>query len=92
MYHNGYVMVDCKKLNLLAQASQTVDGIFDSVEDAVNSGKPIVAVNCEYGTGVSVTPINVFAIKEASNYILTASILQVIVTPEDGVTIRSLVT
>lgn len=90
MYNSGYVMVDCKKANLLAQSAQTVDGIYASAKGAIDTGKPILACNCEYGEGVPLTPIPVFAIIEDGVLIFTASILQIRVTDEDSVTIVSL--
>lgn len=89
--NSGYIMVDCKELNLLADSSQTVDGIYDASIAAVESGKHIIACNCEYGEDVPVTPIPVFAIIEAGVVIFTSSILQVRVAPDDSVTVVSLI-
>lgn len=89
--NGGYVMVDCKKMNLLAQSAQTISGIFAACRKAVDSGKPIIAVNCEYGEGVPLTPIPVFAIEQGGQFCLSASILQVWVTSEDSVTIVPLI-
>lgn len=88
--NGGYAMVDCKGLNLLAQSSQTIDGLYATCEEAYNSGKAILAYNCVYGTGVPTTPIQVFAIKESGTLIFTASILQIRVTNDDAVSIVSL--
>lgn len=88
---NGYVLVDCKGLNLLSQTKVTVSGIFDSCTAALATGKPVYAINCVYGTGVPMSPIQVFGIKESGNYIFTASILQLTVEDDDGVTIASLI-
>lgn len=88
---NGYVSVDCKGLNLLGGAEvQTIAGIFKACDTAFKTGKPIYAYNCVYGTGVAMSPIQVMGIMEAGKYILTASILQVRVSPDDGVIITSL--
>ena len=86
----GYFMVDCGGLDLLSQTSQEIAGLYKQCADAFNSGKPIQAYNCVYGSGVECTPIEVFGIKEAGIYILTASILQVRVAEDDSVTITSL--
>lgn len=88
---NGYIMVDCKSLNLLADASQTINGLYESSIEAIMSGKPIIAVNCEYGEDVPMTPISVMAIIEAGVVILTASIWQIRVADDDSVTIVSLI-
>lgn len=90
MYNSGYVMVDCKKANLLAQSAQTIGGIYASAKDAIDTGKPILACNCEYGEGVPLTPIPVFAIIEDDVLIFTTSILQIRVTEGDSLTVVSL--
>ena len=91
MHNSGYIMVDCKKVNLLAQSAQTVNGMYAASKNAIDSGKPILACNCEYGEGVPLTPIPVFAIIEAGVIIFTASILQVRVAPNNSVTIVPLI-
>ena len=88
---NGYIMVDCKSLNLLADASQTINSLYESSIEAIMSGKPIIAVNCEYGENVPMTPIPVMAIIEAGVAILTTSILQIRVANDDSVTIVPLI-
>lgn len=91
MVNSGYVMVDCGGMNLLSQSSQNIKGLYNKCKEAVDSGKMILAVNCEYGENVPMTPIPVMAIKESGNYIFTASILQITVESDDDVTISSLI-
>lgn len=88
---NGYITIDCDKLNLLAVESQTIDGIYNRCVEAMATGKPIIAVNCEYGENVPMSPIAVMGIIEDTNIIFTSSILQIVVSNNDGVVIRSLV-
>ena len=45
---NGYIMVDCQSINLLASESQTIPGLHARSIEAIDTGKPIIAVNCEY--------------------------------------------
>lgn len=90
--NGGYVMIDCKKMNLLSQTSQEVDGLYNGVKKAMALGKPIQAYNCEYGTGVPMTPIEVFAINEDGLLICTASIIQIRIASDNTVTITSLLT
>ena len=90
MKKTGYVVVDCTGIDLLSQSKVTVPGIYAKVKEAFETGKPMFACNCEYGSGVSMTPVPVMAIIEAGVYIMTASILQVRVGADDGVTIVSL--
>lgn len=88
---NGYIMVDCQSTNLLAVESQTIPGLYARSIEAIDTGKPIIAVNCEYGEGVPMTPISVMAIIEAGIVIFTASILQIRVASDDTVTIVPLI-
>lgn len=88
--NGGYIMVDCKGMNLLAESSQTISGLHAKCKEAMESGKPILACNCVYGTGVKLSPIPVFMIKESDYYIASASILQVTVHTDDSVTITNL--
>lgn len=88
----GYTMIDCKGINLLSETTQNIKGLYKEVTRAVALGKPIQAYNCVYGTGVPMTPIEVFAIKEDTDYICTASILQIVISSNDNVVIRNLLT
>lgn len=93
MMNGGYQMIDCQGLNLLGGSTpQTKTGLYAKLEEALASGKPIFAYNCIYGTGHPMTPIQVMAQQEsATSIICTASILQIIVTSSDSVTIASLI-
>lgn len=88
----GYINIDCKGMNLLSQESQTIGGLYAACAAAMETNKPINAVNCTYGEGVHMSPVAVMGIYEDDNIIFTASILQIVVTPEDTVTIIPLVT
>lgn len=90
--NSDYIMVDCKGMNLLAESSQTISGLHAKCAEAMESGKPILACNCVYGIGVKLSPIPVFMIKEYDYYVATASILQLKVEADDGVTITNLTT
>lgn len=87
---SGYIMIDCTGLNLLAGSSQTINGLYAKCVEALDTGKPCIAFNLIYGEGVPMSPVPVFGIYEDANIIFTASVLQIIVTPEDGVTINNL--
>ena len=87
---NGYIMVDCTGINLLAGEKQTVLGIFSKSTEAYESDKPIWAINLQYGEGVKMTPVPVMAIKEGGKYCFSASILQIWIDDEDGVEVVNL--
>ena len=89
---SGYILIDCLGMNLLAESSQTINGLYANCLEAIETGKPIIAVNCEYGSGVPMTPISVMAIIEDGTVVFTASILQIRVSSDDSVTIVPLIT
>ena len=88
--NGGYIMIDCKGLNLLATESQTIDGLYAESEAALATGKPVIANNCEYGEGVPMSPISCFAIAQGGEFCFSASILQIWVASNDSVRIVSL--
>ena len=87
---NGYISIDCKKLDLLAQESQTINGLYNEIQEAIETGKPIYATNLVWGDVSAISPVQVFSVQWDGYVILTASTLQVIVTTDDSVTINNL--
>ena len=87
---NGYILVDCTGINLLAGEKQTVTGIFSKSTEAYESDKPIWAINLQYGEGVKMTPVPVMAIKEGGKYCFSASILQIWIDEDDGIEVVNL--
>lgn len=63
--NGGYVMVDATGIDLLAESSKTVAGIYNKFLKALQSGKPIIAYGISYSTAVS-SPIAV-NVKPGSN-------------------------
>lgn len=90
--HTGYVMIDCGGLDLLAESSQTIKGIYEKAEAAMNTGKTVFAANCVWGTTGTVTPIAVLLTTPAGSgtIVATASTLQIWITSEDVVTIANM--
>ena len=87
---NGYINTDCKGLNLLAQEAQTIDGLYNEIQEAISTGKPMYATNLVWGDVSAISPVQVFSVQWDGYVILTSSTLQVIVTTEDSVTINNL--
>ena len=87
---NGYINIDCKGLNLLAQDAQTIDGLYNEIQEAISTGKPMYATNLVWGDVSAISPVQVFSVQWDGYVILTSSTLQVIVTTEDSVTINNL--
>lgn len=82
-------MVDCSGLDLLAESTQTISGLYNKVKAAMATGKMIIAENMIWGDDGFISPISVFGIDMGSPYgiYLTASTLQIRVSPADVVTI-----
>lgn len=92
--NGGYVMVDGKGLDLTANESQTINGLFQALKDAFATGKPVFGYNCVWGANsdAPLSPIGFFVQIWNENLIVcTSSILKIDVTNEDVVTITSLV-
>ena len=90
--NGGYVMIDCTGLDLTkGSTEQTINGIYGKTQACMETGKPIYANNCVWGTDGIVTPIAVIAIQFPGYIIVTASTLQIIITSSDVITINNLV-
>lgn len=87
---NGYISIDCKGLNLLAETAQTISGLYNEIQEAIATGKPMYAINLVWGDVSAISPIQVFSVQWDGYVILTSSTLQVIVTTADSVTINNL--
>lgn len=87
---NGYISIDCKGLNLLAEEAQTISGLYNEIQAAIESGKPMFATNLVWGDVSAISPVQVFSVQWDGYVILTSSTLQVIVTTADSVTINNL--
>lgn len=87
---NGYISIDCKGLDLLAESAQTINGLYNEIQEAIETGKPMFATNLVWGDVSEISPVQVFSVQWSGYVILTSSTLQVIVTDEDSVTINNL--
>ena len=85
----GYVLVDCKGLDLTSQSTQTITGLYAKVKKAMATGKMIIAENMIWGDDGYISPVHVFGIDMGSTYGIycTASTLQIRISPADVVTI-----
>ena len=94
MVKGGYLLIDCKGLNLLGGSTpQTIAGLWDVCKRALEMGKPIYACNCIYGTGHPMSPVAVMGqLEDTDTIVLTSSILQIWVKDDNTVTVESLVT
>ena len=86
----GYVLVDCKGLDLLSESTQTIAGLYARVKAAMATGKMIIAENMIWGDEVDrpISPVPCFGI-DMDDYgiYVTASTLQIRISKLDVVTI-----
>lgn len=85
----GYCMIDCEGLLLTKATNQTVAGIWNQVDSAYKSGKPVWAYNCGYNDGV-LSPVPGMLLYEGGRYCFTSSILQVWISDTDVCKVESL--
>ena len=85
----GYVLVNASGLDLKSENTQTIAGLYNKCKAAMETGKMIIAENIIWGDDGIISPIPVFAIDMGSTYgiYLTASTLQIRVSPSNVVTI-----
>lgn len=88
----GYILIDCGGTDLTkGETPQTINGLYARCQEALASGKSVLADNCKWGTK-PVTPIQTFLIQLYEDTIVaTASTLQLWITNEDVVTIQNMV-
>ena len=92
--NGGYIMIDCKGLDLTSNEEQTISGLYADMVNAIKTGKPLVAYNCVWGSNSDspMTPIPFFAQNWTDSLVVgTASILNISCTSADKVTVTSLV-
>lgn len=92
--NGGYFMIDCGGLDLTDTNEQTIDGLYNQIIAGINSGKPLIAYNCVWGSNSDspLTPIHFFAQKWNSSLVVgTASILNITCSSADKVNVTSLV-
>ena len=85
-------MINCMELDLTKGSTpQNIPGIYVNTQKCMETGKPIFANNCVWGTNGVVTPIAVMAIQFPGYIIVTASTLQIVIDDDDSITIVNLV-
>lgn len=90
--NGGYFLADCKGLNLALSSAQSITGIWQKAKDAIASGKPIIAHNCVYGTGVPVSPVTCFGWYLATDEIvIVGATLHIHIKDNDTATVLDVV-
>lgn len=90
MTHTGYVFVDCTGLNVNTGSEQTIAGIYAKGIAALDTGKPILAANCNM-SGAPCSPVSIVAWKEGTTIIATGHVFRLSITSADKVTVTNLV-
>ena len=86
----GYILIDCGGLDLTSESSQTINGLYAQLTDAIASGKPVYAENLYWGDiPCSPTPVMLVQLYE-DTITATASTLQVSTDDDDAVTILNM--
>lgn len=87
----GIIMVDCKGLDLLAESTQEISGLYARLTEARATDKVVVAHNIVWGDSGKTSPIPVILTAPYENtYVCAASTLQIYVTSADVVTIENM--
>ena len=92
--NGGYFMVNLKGLDLTSAEEQTITGLYDQMQKAIKSGKPLIGYGAVWGSNSDspLTPIHFFAQQWNSTMVVgTSSILNITCTNADKVTVTSLV-
>lgn len=88
--NGGYVMFDCRGLDLSSASEQKKDGIYADALRAVQLNKPVSAYNCNYD-GADFTPVPVACHMAGDTIIASFGTLQVFITTADVCTVQNLV-
>lgn len=86
----GYVMFDCRGLDLSSAEEQSKPGIYAEATRALATNKPVSAINCNYG-GAEFSPVPVACHMADTTIIASFGVLQVFITSADKCTVQNLV-
>ena len=90
--NGGYFMVNCKGLDLTETDPQTISGIWNDAVTAIATGKPIIAHNCVYGTGVNVSPVTCFGwYISATEIVIVGATLHIHIKSDNTATVLDVV-
>lgn len=90
MYNSGYIFIDCGGLELNDSSTQSISGMFSRAKKALESGKPVFAINCEMNGGFT-APVSVTAwLEDEHTIIATGHVLRIVIKDDDDVTVINL--
>ena len=90
--NGGYIVADCTGLDLSDSTSQSITGLWDKAVAAIKANKPIVAYNCEYGSGVPVSPVTCFGwYINTDEIVIVGATLHIHIKDDDSVIVLDVV-
>lgn len=66
----GYVMVDCKGLDLVGGGEESSLALYDELLKAISTNKPVVLYNCHYGENNLLTPVSAFLYVDSTTVVV----------------------
>lgn len=87
--NGGYVMIDATGIDLLAESSKTVAGIYNKFLKALQADKPILAYGATYGTAGS-SPISVNVIPASNAVTVYTGVYSIAISNADAVVVTNL--
>lgn len=89
--NGGYAMIDLSGTDLAAGSKVTISGIYNRLDKAYKSGKPIIAHNIVDGSK-NLSPVALATLKSNTDLEATVGVTKITIDSSDGITISSLVT
>lgn len=87
--NGGYILIDAAGVNLAAETSVTVSGLFEELKKAYKLKKPVILNNVEVVDGEIISPIHTGVYEYEGDMIAVVFSAMITVTNEDSVTITT---
>lgn len=85
--NGGYIMVNCKGLELTETDPQSIEGIWEAAQEAIKANKPIIAYNSLYATA-PVSPVTCFGwALSATEIVIVGATLHIHVKSDNTATV-----
>jgi hypothetical protein len=92
VYPGGYVMVDAGGLDIqLFTEDQEIPGLYESLEAAYKTNKPVMLTNLHSGEGVYTSPVYGELLKNGDDFTVKANSISALVEPDDSVRVSDLI-
>lgn len=87
--NGGYILIDAAGVNLAAESSATVSGLFEELKRAYDLKKPVILNNVEVVDGKIISPTPAGVYEYEGDMIAVVFSAMITVTSEDSVTITT---